>query len=121
VHGVRTSQTTVSIVNGAARNCQGMCLALYASEGVPQPEISGNTFGPAGNEAVIIDAPVRLHQLGGNSFTGSNGFGAIVFNGANVTASGTFPATGDAKLGIQGCGLTVDTLESGTRSRKCSC
>jgi hypothetical protein len=109
--GVRTSQTAVTMTDGAARACANACMALYASDGVPDPVISNNTFGASGNDAVVIAAPVALDKLGGNTFTGSSGFGAIVFNEATVDHSGTFPATGSAMLGLEGAGasLTVDS------------
>ena len=118
-HGLKTSQTAVAMSDGGARACSSTCLALYATDGVPAPVISNNVFGASGYNAVVIDAPVALDKLGGNTFTGSSGFGAIVFNGANVAHSGTFPGTGSAMLGIEGSGLTIDvgvtaTLAAGT-------
>ena len=107
-HGLKTSQTAVTMSDGAARACSVTCMALYASAGVPDPVIANNTFGASGNNAVVIAAPVALDKLGGNTFTGGSGFGAIVFNGANVAHSGTFPGTGSAMLGLEGSGLTID-------------
>ena len=92
--------TTVSMNNGAAGHCAAQCISVDGEES-PDPTIAGNAFGAAGNEAVVLSSPVALDKLGGNTFTGKEGFAAIVFAGAHVDHSGTFPATGDATLGLE--------------------
>jgi len=92
--------TSVSMTNGAAGHCYTRCVSVEGEES-PDPTIANNAFGAAGNEAAVLSSPVALDKLGGNTFSGKEGFGAIVFAGAHVDHSGAFPATGDAMLGLE--------------------
>ncbi len=109
----------VSLTNSASGFCSSTCVAVQGEAGSPDPVITGDTFGSSTDTDVVLGGPVEMDKLGGDTFTGGSGFGAIVFNGAEVDHSGAFPATGSAMLGLEGNGLTVDsgvtaTLEAGT-------
>ena len=75
----------------------------------------------------MLSTAVALDQLGGNTFAKQSGFAGIIFAGAHVDKTSTFPATGDAMLGLgfgnpvlnEWAGLRVDngvtaTLSAGT-------
>ncbi|MEA2474645.1 MAG: hypothetical protein QOE06_2560 [Thermoleophilaceae bacterium] len=76
------------------------CVVLSGSDS-PDPTVSNNAFGSAGKATVALETAVALDKLGGNTFSGAAGFGAVVFDGAHIDHSGAFPATGSAILGVE--------------------